>query len=525
MKTQHPSALSFLDERSNPFSHAPSPESPFAPPSRDVPADAPEGSYTYQLVQRGPAVSAEECEIAVAAIEVMVRWGAAVLHVAHLTPVRSFWVGEDCGKGHKSDLFLPAELLGARRVPLVLAGEGGVRLVIPAGATGSITLPGAAAKSVSDLLASGEAEPCADVAGAHQIALPPSARAELQVNALSFEISTVNAGRSTGRLKLEGTSLPYQGLSLLLHASLLAATALFVPSMAMAGDEGISDEQRYEMMALIAPEATREPPRLDEQAAGANSAGGDASEANKGPRGTGSEASRANDGRSAARGDRPEPRSREEAFQQMQQEGMISLIAGMNSAMGTVPSPWGRELPSSDPLSAGGGMFAQTFDGEIGGGLDLTGIGEVGGRDGAGVRMGRIGTAGRDFGDGVGRPGPGVRGGYQAKAPVLVRFAPTTVSGRLPPEIVQRVVRQNFGRFKACYESGLRENPGLQGRVAVRFVIGHEGEVSSVANGGSDLPDQGVVSCVTRAFYGLSFPPPDSGIVTVTYPIVFSGGN
>jgi hypothetical protein len=30
---------------------------------------------------------------------------------------------------------------------------------------------------------------------------------------------------------------------------------------------------------------------------------------------------------------------------------------------------------------------------------------------------------------------------------------------------------------------------------------------------------------VTRAFYGLSFPAPDSGIVTVTYPIMFSPNN
>jgi hypothetical protein len=27
---------------------------------------------------------------------------------------------------------------------------------------------------------------------------------------------------------------------------------------------------------------------------------------------------------------------------------------------------------------------------------------------------------------------------------------------------------------------------------------------------------------VTRAFYGLSFPQPEGGIVTVTYPITFS---
>jgi len=76
------------------------------------------------------------------------------------------------------------------------------------------------------------------------------------------------------------------------------------------------------------------------------------------------------------------------------------------------------------------------------------------------------------------------------------------VNGRLPPEVIQRVVRQNFGRFRLCYETGLRGNPNLQGRVGVRFVIGRDGSVSQAANGGSDMPDSNVVSCVTRAFYG-----------------------
>jgi hypothetical protein len=98
------------------------------------------------------------------------------------------------------------------------------------------------------------------------------------------------------------------------------------------------------------------------------------------------------------------------------------------------------------------------------------------------------------------------------------------VSGRLPPEVIQRIVRQNFGRFRLCYENGLRASPSLTGRVAVRFVIGRDGAVSNVANGGSDLPDPTTVGCVVRAFYGLSFPQPENGIVTVTYPILFSPG-
>ena len=86
-------------------------------------------------------------------------------------------------------------------------------------------------------------------------------------------------------------------------------------------------------------------------------------------------------------------------------------------------------------------------------------------------------------------------------------------------------MRQNFGRFRLCYENGLRNNPNLQGRVGVRFVIGRDGAVSNVGNGGSDMPDGSVVSCVVRAFYGLSFPQPEGGIVTVVYPIIFNPGD
>ncbi len=103
-----------------------------------------------------------------------------------------------------------------------------------------------------------------------------------------------------------------------------------------------------------------------------------------------------------------------------------------------------------------------------------------------------------------------------------MRAGTPAVGGRLPSDLVQRTVRQSFGRFRACYEAGLRGNPTLSGRVTVRFVIGRDGAVMSAMNGGSDLPDSGVVSCVVSAFRGLSFPVPPDGIVTVTYPIVFT---
>ncbi len=100
----------------------------------------------------------------------------------------------------------------------------------------------------------------------------------------------------------------------------------------------------------------------------------------------------------------------------------------------------------------------------------------------------------------------------------------TIVSGRLPPEVIQRIVRQNYGRFRMCYEQGLSKNPNLEGRVQVRFVIGRDGTVTNSQNGGSDLPDSAVVGCVVSAYYGLSFPQPEGGIVTVAYPIMFQPG-
>ena len=100
----------------------------------------------------------------------------------------------------------------------------------------------------------------------------------------------------------------------------------------------------------------------------------------------------------------------------------------------------------------------------------------------------------------------------------------TEVNGRIPEEVIQRIVRQNFGRFRLCYENGLRTNPALSGRVATKFVIGRDGGVMQSSDAGSDLPDQNVVACVVRSFNSLSFPAPEGGVATVTYPIILTPG-
>lgn len=209
----------------------------------------------------------------------------------------------------------------------------------------------------------------------------------------------------------------------------------------------------------------------------------------------------------------------------------------------------------ADEIDARGNMWGDAIGESFGaGGLGLTGIGEGGGGRGEGVGLGQIGTighgAGTGSGQGVGAPTPqavasvapsapppqvgqgegqgqgfgsgsGRLGRSHRARPPRIRMGATSVSGRLPPEVIQRIVRMNFGRFRACYEEGLRRDPDLAGRVSVRFVIARDGLVSNASSGGT-LGDAAVERCITRSFYSLTFPKPEGGIITVSYPLVFT---
>jgi tRNA A-37 threonylcarbamoyl transferase component Bud32 len=117
-----------------------------------------------------------------------------------------------------------------------------------------------------------------------------------------------------------------------------------------------------------------------------------------------------------------------------------------------------------------------------------------------------------------------VLAGRNRTASSATRQDTTIVNGHLPAEAVQSVVRQNFARFKLCYETGLKSKPSLAGKVSVKLEIDETGAVSSAQDAGSTLPDASVVSCIVREFTSLRFPQPDRGTVTVVYPLTFSNG-
>jgi hypothetical protein len=510
----------------------------------DVDPNAPPGSYTYTLMKSGPEVNPDEVEVAhLASIEVMILWDTNVLHVDHLTPPRSYYVGEEFGDKLPCDFFIPSETLGTTRAPVVVARGVSAALIILPRATGTVDIPGTGKVTLQDLVSSGRARPSSELSGAHEFDLPSGAKARMELpgSGLVFQVSAVNAGKSvaTGMFStFEPAAYMYFGLSLLLHLGIVASLAFFMPSMGLDDAEAIDRDQMLMMQHLLNAAAEREQEQRETEQVADNAA--DNKEGGTGTRAKGEEGSMGNPNtketghKYGVQGpqDNPDPHiARQAALREAAEFGMIGLLnTGGGGDPNAPTAPWGREDSlGNDPMSARGNMWGDSIGDSFGaGGLGLSGVGEGGGGRGEGIGLGNIGTLGHGAGTGTGQGfgnGHGRLGGaHQTRAP-SIRQGATQVNGRLPPEVIQRIVRQNFGRFRLCYENGLRTNPNLQGRVGVKFVIDRSGSVSTASDGGSDLADQSVIACVVRGFGNLSFPQPEGGIVTVVYPIIFNPGD
>lgn len=486
-----------------------------------APAEAPAAGY--EMVQAGPAVDPAEVETSALAVELLVKWSDTVLHVSHMSPARSFTVGED-----GADLALPASSTVAKTEVVSVIGGAPVAIV-PAGASATI-YSDAGAMSLEAAKSAGLAT------AAGHIRIQHGVRVEFEFGGCSFEIGGVAAAKKVaGKASTDKRAFGAQALSFGLHAALLGSMFVFMPALASTEDNAQSDDQLYLLRAMMQDaEQAREEDQSEKLSGEMEQKGSDAGSGAPSPGEAGmmgSQTSKQTNKKFAMSTNSPERQlSRREVIADAENFGMVELLGNLSSPTNGGPSsPWGTFASGNDPLMANGNIWGAEF-GEAGGanGLYLSGTGEGAGGEFEGVGVGNISTIFGGAGtctngpcDGIGNSTGRLQPSHKVGSP-KVRVAPPIVGGRLPPEVIQRVVRQNFGRFRACYETGLRSNPNLQGRVSVAFSIGRDGAVGGASNAGSDLPDSGVVSCVVSSFRGLSFPAPEAGIVTVSYPISFS---
>lgn len=475
---------------------------------------------------------ANQAPQAAESLEVTVLWGTNVLSALQLTPPRVYAVGEigAPGKGGtiagNIDFALAAERLGCPRREIV-ALRGGVPFVIfSAGETPRVFEQGELVDATSIVVDCGELG-----LGACGIELCRDRVVSIETAGMTFRVAGMDALERVPRAVLpvaERSSLATIGAATLLQGVLVASLAYLTPSLALADDAELDRDRLILMQQYLHAQAERD--REQEQAP-SNDLGGEKGAPAAGTRGPEGKAGRPNAPAEHARmgiaGDHPERVvGRHEQLAEASTFGMVGMLASLN-ASNAPSSPWGADLALGPDAANGTGELWGDQIGDVAGtGLGLSGTGSSGGGIGQGIGMGNIGTCmgincygnGKDgFGRSLARTGPG----HATRGPSIRPNGTTTVSGRLPPDVIQRIVRQNYGRFRACYEIGLRSNPNLEGRVTARFVIGSDGAVSNVSAGG-DLPDAQVKSCVASAFYGLSFPTPEGGIVTVSYPIMLT---
>ena len=476
------------------------------------------------LVASGPAVAAEEVESHVDAVEVKVRWGTQVLALHHLGSGKGFTIGEN------ADFVVP----DLASTVLVKRAVGTAWVVIPDGATATVRHAGAHAQLASE---------------GNEIELADGTSVMIELGAVTIEVASVRAGKKApiGFLAaLASGAAACIGLSFVGHAAIVATLAMFMPRMAADDAESISRDQTLTMKALLDASAEREQEEIKEdQAASANSQGSGqpGGEPHKGEAGlAGLMKPVTTKGHMAFKGDDDHVQlSRKEQLELAATSGMIGIL-NSGAALTGPQSPFSMDNQlGQDAENKWGSLVGATIDDATGmGGLTMWGTGEGGGGKGMGVGIDGIGNLvgngrctgpgpcpswggkGDKGGIGIGT-GPG-GGGHIAKAPIVRPAGDPQVNGRLPAEVIQRIVRQNNGRFRLCYEAGLRGNPSLNGRVVTKFVIGRDGSVAQASDAGSSLADQGVVGCIVRSFGALSFPEPQGGVATVIYPITLSPG-
>ncbi len=512
---------------------------PFAAPA---PAAAPTGSsgaelpenpenVVYGIAASGPPVNPADVETSDSAVEIVIMWGElSVLHVAHLSPPRTFVLGE---QSEKADYLIGAEVLGSARLPLLLAGDGQApTVVIPEGATGSVTV-GEQSLSIDDLAAQGKLQ-SSTVAGARQYPLPTGATVRLSFRGMTFIVKQTAQGRAVG---IGGSGIEWRqqiwtGVSLSIHLAFLAMFYFMPPSPSSLSLDLLSQDSRLVQYLMQPPETVEEetPEWLQEQQQNDDQEGGTGKRHKDEEGAMGEENHEKTTNRYGIEGpaDNPDPHmARQQAIDQARTAGAIGVLQSMAGAWNSPTSPYGQDSAlGTDPMSALGALMGDQIGGNFGfGGLGLRGTGRGGGGTGEGtIGLGTLGTIGHGAGTGSGSGYGSGAGGFRGRSASVPRVragGDAEVRGSLSREVIRRVIRRHINEVRFCYEQELSQRPDLAGRVTVSFIISATGAVQTASVANTTLNNARVEGCVAQAVRRWTFPAPDGGgAVLVNYPFV-----
>jgi outer membrane biosynthesis protein TonB len=206
--------------------------------------------------------------------------------------------------------------------------------------------------------------------------------------------------------------------------------------------------------------------------------------------------------------DKPAKASREEIKKQVAGKGLLKVL-GANREGG------GGALADVFSEDDGGSSLSDAFSGVQG--VDIAGSagqkGTRGGGSGEGVGIGDLATEG----------GGSVQTGQKTETRIsgTARAEAPEVDGELDAAKINAVMKRKMSAIKACYESALKRDPKLSGKLVIEMEILEDGRINIEAFSGS-LRSSDVESCVRRRARSWRFPRPDGGTVFVSIPIVLT---
>ena len=98
-------------------------------------------------------------------------------------------------------------------------------------------------------------------------------------------------------------------------------------------------------------------------------------------------------------------------------------------------------------------------------------------------------------------------------------------TGKMSKGSVASVIKKRKSAIRKCYETALRTNSKVAGKVVIQFTVGTRGRVTAASVKSNSTGDKGVGSCIAKRLKKWKFPKPENGSVTFSYPFVLSKAN
>lgn len=193
-------------------------------------------------------------------------------------------------------------------------------------------------------------------------------------------------------------------------------------------------------------------------------------------------------------------------------KGLLKQLGALTGKAGGMDDLLGDGAIAADlstALAGASGVAIATADAVAAGG------GPRGGDTGNVAGIGALGTSG----------GGEVKLAAKADAKVVAKvqdMAPEIESTEVDRDAIARYVKARLKAIQYCYEKELKRNPGLKGKVSVRFTITPSGKTGEIEVEENTVGSEAVGACIRTVIRGWTFPFTPDEDVPVAYPFVFA---